>query len=101
MLQNFEFARGESSNRVRLSARRRLQLRIEHGFSRRHRFTAAHQIQVHGIFQNVAARAGIQGLAHQRFLGVHAEHQNQRSRRALENLAGGLQCRSCPAERNP
>ena len=68
-----------------------MELRIQHGFSCHHPADRRAQFQVHGIFQNVSARARIQGLAHQGFLRMHAEHEHQGLRLLFENLSRGFQ----------
>src|SRR2546430_11842958 len=48
-------------------------LRIENSHASSDALYRAHQVEVHGVFQNVAARARLERLAHQRFLGMRSE----------------------------
>ena len=74
MLQDFQFAWGQAAATLAFESVRAGDLRVEHGHSSRDAFHGADQIEVNGIFQNVAARARFERLAYQRFFGVHAEH---------------------------
>ena len=58
------------------------------------------QVEIERVLQNVAARAGVHRLAHQRLLGVHAEHQD-RDAGACARIAASRPGRSCPASRSP
>src|SRR6266567_1455164 len=62
-------------------------LRIEYGLARRDALDGADQVKVHGIFQDVTARAGRKRLAHQRFLGMHAQHQDSSFWKVLKNFS--------------
>ena len=77
-LQHFELARGEAVIRARPSrpagARH---ARIEHRLAGRHPLDGRRQVEIERVLQDVAARAGVERLPHQRVLGVHAEHQDR------------------------
>jgi len=49
-------------------------LRIKDGFAESDALHSADEVEVHGVFQYIAARSGIKSLAHQSFFGVHAQH---------------------------
>jgi hypothetical protein len=51
-------------------------VRIDDGFSAGDALDGVREIQVHGIFQDVAARAGLECLANKSVLGMHAEHED-------------------------
>src|SRR5882724_4152431 len=90
MLQDFQFARRQSAHTLPPQILRAGHLRIEHGHAPRHALHRTHEIEIHGIFQNIAARTGIECLAHEGFLGMHAQHQDFRFRKFLQDFARGF-----------
>ena len=77
------------------------QLRIEHGFSGSHALDGGAQVEIHGVLEHVAARAGFERLPHQRVLGMHAQHQDGDVRVRSRESAASPRVRSCRAARNP
>ena len=80
MLENFQLAGRQSAPAFTFEGVLARHLRIENSHASSDALYRAHQVEVHGVFQNVAARARLERLAHQRFLGMHAQHENSRFR---------------------
>src|SRR5215204_2859940 len=84
-LQDLELARRQSSiaftgQRVGLDQRG-----IDHLFAGGDAFDRGGEIELEGILQDIAACAGLQRLANQRFLRVHAQHDDRGLRMSGEN----------------
>ena len=75
-LQHFELPRRQTVRALAFERRRPVRPRIEDRFSRRDPLHRRGQIEIQRVLQDVAARAGVQRLPHERFLRVHAEHQH-------------------------
>src|SRR5579883_3512144 len=90
VLEDFEFARREAGVTLALKIAGARDLRIEQGFSFGNLLDGGDQVEIHGIFQNVATRAGLERLADQRVFGMHAEHENGDVREFREDAARGF-----------
>src|SRR5271165_7449236 len=65
VLKNFQFAAGEARFTFTFQSFDAPDLRIDDGFARGNGFDGVGEIQVHGVFQDVAARSGLESLADQ------------------------------------
>ena len=74
MLENLQLAGRQTAPAFAFERVFARHLRVENGHPRGDALYRAHQVEIHGIFQHVTARAGLEGLADQRFFGVHTEH---------------------------
>src|ERR1700686_2179658 len=90
-LQHFEFAWGKRGVALAFEWSRALELGIEYSFAVRDSPDGSAQLQVHSIFQDVAARASLECLPHQSLLRMHTEHEHQRLRMLGKNLTRGFQ----------
>ena len=100
-LQHLELARGQRAVRSPVERRRRSTRRIEHRLAGGDALDRGREVQVERVLQDVAARAGLHRLPHQRLLGVHAEHQDRRRPAARRESGASPRARSCPASRSP
>ena len=67
-LQHFELARRQAVLAFALRARRPCDRRIEHRLAGGDALDRRRQVEIERVLQDVAARAGVQRLAHQRLL---------------------------------
>src|SRR5208337_5146179 len=63
VLEYFEFARGEAGVAFALEISGARDLRIKNGFALGNLLDGGDEVEIHGVFEDVAAGAGFQGLA--------------------------------------
>src|SRR6266403_663849 len=90
VLEDFEFARGEACVTFALEISGEGNLRIENGFAFGNFLDGSDEVEIHRVFQDVAAGAGFERLADERVFGMHAEHEDGDVGKFGENAAGGF-----------
>ena len=73
-LQNFQFANSQRRVTLSFQGSSLLEFGVEDGFSGGDLANRGTELEVHGILEHIALRAGFDGLTHPGVLGVHAEH---------------------------
>src|SRR5258707_11591764 len=89
VLEDFEFARGEAGVAFALEISGEGDLRIEDGFAFGNFLDGSDEVEIHRVFQDVAAGAGFETLADESVFGMDAEHEDGELRKFGENAAGG------------
>src|SRR5579864_4057262 len=90
VLEDFELARSEAGVALALEIAGEGDLRIENGFALGDFLDGGDEVEIHGVFENVAAGAGFERLADERVFGMHAEHEDGDVGKFGMDAAGGF-----------
>src|SRR5258708_22752682 len=88
VLEDLEFARGEAGVAFALEISGEGDLRIEDSFAFCNFLDGSDEVEIHRVFQDVAAGAGFERLADERVFGMHAQHEDGDVGKFGENAAG-------------
>ena len=89
VLQHLELARRQPVTALALERRLFRHARIEHRLAGRDFPHGRREVEIERVLQDVAARARVERLAHQRVLRMHAEHEDGDLRVVAEDLPRG------------
>ena len=90
VLKDFEFTRSEAGVAFALEIAGKSDLRVKDGFAFGDFLDSGDEVEVHGVFKDVAAGTGFKRLADERVFGMHAEHEDRDIGRFCEDAARGF-----------